>query len=66
MRDFYKLFFLCEPVGDMRIQPGPETIDVGFFAADALPPLSTGRVIARDITAAFEHRPGASRAVAFD
>jgi ADP-ribose pyrophosphatase YjhB (NUDIX family) len=66
VRDFYKLFFLCEPIGDMRIQPGPETIDVGFFAADALPPLSTGRVIARDITAAFEHRAGASPAVAFD
>lgn len=66
VRDFYKLFFLCEPVGEMQIEPGPETIDVGFFALDALPPLSTGRVIARDIVTAFEHRASASPWAAFD
>jgi ADP-ribose pyrophosphatase YjhB (NUDIX family) len=66
VRDFYKLFFLCEPVGEMHINPGAETIDVGFFTIDALPPLSTGRVIERDIAAAFEHRASAGPSVAFD
>jgi ADP-ribose pyrophosphatase YjhB (NUDIX family) len=66
VRDFYKLFFLCDPVDELRISPGVETIDVGFFTLHALPPLSTGRVIARDIVAAFEHRASASPLVAFD
>jgi len=66
VRDFYKLFFLCEPIDDVQLSPGQETIDVGFFGLDALPPLSTGRVIERDIVAAFEHRAGANPMVAFD
>lgn len=39
----YKLFFLCSMVGT-----GPaddlETLDIGWFSPDRLPPLSTGRV----------------------
>jgi ADP-ribose pyrophosphatase YjhB (NUDIX family) len=52
-RDFYKLFFLCEPMDAGTPMPGGETSAVGFFARDDLPPLSRGRTIESDIDAAF-------------
>jgi len=55
-RDFYKLFFICEPVGGPDVRPGSETRDVQFFALAELPSLSTGRVIREDIEMAFESR----------
>lgn len=63
VREFYKLYFLCQFKGN---NPQPrasmETSDAGFFALDALPELSTGRVIERDITDAFLfHRHGAKQ-----
>jgi ADP-ribose pyrophosphatase YjhB (NUDIX family) len=66
VRDFYKLFFLCDPIGALHVSPGQETIGAGFFALDELPPLSTGRVITQDIVAAFEHRASAKPSVLFD
>src|SRR5262245_39059026 len=39
-RDFYKLFFLCDPIGEVLARPGPDTIEVGFFVLEDLPPLS--------------------------
>ncbi len=52
-RDFYKLYFLCDEIDTQDPRPGPETLDAAFFAEDALPDLSLGRVIPSDITAAF-------------
>ena len=53
VRDFYKLFFLCEKLSESSPKPGPEAIEVGFFQPGKLPPLSTGRVLEKDILAAF-------------
>jgi ADP-ribose pyrophosphatase YjhB (NUDIX family) len=65
-RDFYKLFFLCEPTRDGRPEPGLETAAAAFFALDELPPLSTGRVLEQDIVAAYAFRRDPSRPAAFD
>lgn len=65
-RDFYKLFFLCETVDESNPQPGPETVEVGFFGLDELPPLSRGRVLEDDIAAAFEFRRNEQRLALFD
>jgi ADP-ribose pyrophosphatase YjhB (NUDIX family) len=50
----YKVFFLCELVGG-EATTSVETDDVGFFAEDALPPLSIGRVTEAQIHRFFEH-----------
>lgn len=50
----YKLFFLCELIGGAA-STSDETTGVDFFAEDALPPLSTTRVTAAQITHFFEH-----------
>jgi ADP-ribose pyrophosphatase YjhB (NUDIX family) len=65
-RDFYKLFFLCERLDDVAPVAGMEVMDVGFFALDELPPLSTGRVLVKDIHAAAAHRADPGRAPHFD
>lgn len=49
----YKAFFLCEITGG-EARPSVETSEVGFFAEHALPPLSTGRVSAEQLTRMFE------------
>lgn len=54
IRDFYKIFFLCECDRSALPQSGIETTDVGFFSLDSLPPLSTGRTIQKDIAVAME------------
>ena len=66
VRDFYKLFFLCEPVGEVCPKPGIETSEVGFFKLDELPPLSTGRVLKEDIAAAFASKGSSCGLVNFD
>ena len=65
-RDFYKLFFLCEAAGDEEPAPGPEVTDVGYFDPAELPPLSTSRILVKDITAAFEFARDARGVVLFD
>jgi len=65
-RDFYKLFFLCEPIAEFIAQPGHETTEVGFFRMEALPPLSKGRVIEADIAAAYAWRASGPGPVSFD
>lgn len=52
--DFYKLFFLCKRLDDAPLDPGHEVFDAAYFSPTELPPLSEPRVIARDITDAFE------------
>ncbi|WP_347558748.1 NUDIX hydrolase [Robbsia sp. KACC 23696] len=65
-RDFYKLYFLCESAPGAVPKIGVETTDVGFFAPDALPPLSEGRTIASDITDAFRFVRGEITTTIFD
>lgn len=52
--DFYKLYFLCERLDDRAPAGGLETSDAAYFDPAALPPLSTGRVIASHVRLAFE------------
>ena len=66
IRDFYKVFFLCQSEYEVGPQPGIETTDAGFFGVDELPPLSTGRTIAKDIHAALEACQSQNFQVFFD
>ncbi|GLP99327.1 ADP-ribose pyrophosphatase [Methylophaga thalassica] len=66
IRDFYKLFFLCEALPEQEIKAGMETADVGYFSIDDLPPLSKGRVIATDIHHAWEFVCNPDRPTLFD
>jgi ADP-ribose pyrophosphatase YjhB (NUDIX family) len=50
----YKLFFHCELTGGSP-SPSIETEEVGFFAEDALPELSLGRVTPKQINRLFQH-----------
>lgn len=65
-RDFYKLLFLCEPIGEVSPQPGPDVMEVGFFGLEDLPPLSMSRTIADDVTAAFASRSESTGIARFD
>lgn len=52
----YKAFFLCDLTGGSPItEPNNETLEVGFFAEDELPPLSLIRVTPKQIANLFEH-----------
>jgi ADP-ribose pyrophosphatase YjhB (NUDIX family) len=51
----YKLFFLGELTGGSA-KISHETTDVGFFALDALPPLSLARTLPEDIERAYRHQ----------
>lgn len=66
VRDFYKLFFLCERTDRLTPRPGLETAATGFFAPDELPPLSRGRVLEKDIVAAFAFKADPRGPVWFD
>lgn len=66
VRDFYKVYFLCEPLNDAAPAPGMETLDVDFFEPGRLPPLSTGRVIEKHIHLAFEFHAEPDKVAAFD
>jgi ADP-ribose pyrophosphatase YjhB (NUDIX family) len=50
----YKLFFLCELIGGKETT-SIETLDVGFFSQDKLPPLSTPRITKEQIDRFYEH-----------
>jgi hypothetical protein len=65
-RDVYKLFFLCDRIGESRERTLHETSDVEFFSPDRLPPLSRGRVIEKDIEAAFAFQNAAMKSTSFD
>lgn len=66
IRDFYKLYFVCEHRYDADPYAGAEVSDVGFFALDELPPLSTGRVIEKHIRLAEEFRHNPTKPPIFD
>ena len=61
----YKMIFMCEILsGEAR--PSRETPEVGFFAPDALPPLSVSRILEFQIHRAFEHAKNPALATDFD
>jgi len=61
----YKLFFVCELTGGSPAT-GEETDAVDFFPVDALPALSTGRVLASQIERLYQHRREPSLPTDFD
>jgi len=54
VRDFYKLYFICEILNDQGLSPGTETLDARFFSKSEIPPLSKGRVIVEDLNMAWD------------
>ena len=62
----YKLFFLCRPDGPVQEPAALETLDVGWFGIDALPPLSLGRVTHHQIERALAHHRDPSLPTEFD
>jgi ADP-ribose pyrophosphatase YjhB (NUDIX family) len=62
----YKLFFLCRQDGAVQPPQALETLDVGWFGLDALPPLSLGRVSHRQLARALAHYRDPSLATEFD
>ena len=62
----YKLFFLCRPDGTVQPPAALETLDVGWFAMDELPPLSLGRVNHRQLERALAHHLDPSLPTEFD
>jgi ADP-ribose pyrophosphatase YjhB (NUDIX family) len=65
-RDFYKLFFLCQRIDEADPMPGLETSQASFFCRHDLPPLSKGRTLEADITAAFAFRDQPNALAFFD
>jgi ADP-ribose pyrophosphatase YjhB (NUDIX family) len=61
----YKLFFVCEILGG-EATPSRETLEVSFFAPDALPPLSVSRNLPFQIARLFEHSANPALATDFD
>ncbi len=66
IRDFYKLFFLCEESSVTAPEPGMETSEVAFFAPQDLPELSLVRNLRSDIEAAFTALTNGSTVTLFD
>ena len=52
--DVYKVFFLCELIGGAA-KTSNESLAVGWFAPDELPPLSIGRVTKEQMGRWFRH-----------
>ncbi|WP_433872170.1 NUDIX hydrolase N-terminal domain-containing protein [Saccharopolyspora sp. CA-218241] len=63
----YKLFFLCERTGapDRNAEP-LETLDVGWFALEALPELSTSRITEEELHLLRDAHRDPSRPAVFD
>jgi ADP-ribose pyrophosphatase YjhB (NUDIX family) len=62
----YKLFFLCRRDGAVQPPAALETLGVGWFGVDALPPLSLGRVNHRQLGRALAHHRDPSLPTEFD
>jgi ADP-ribose pyrophosphatase YjhB (NUDIX family) len=62
----YKLFFLCRSDGAVQPPETLETLEVGWFGLDALPPLSLSRVNHRQLGRALAHYRDPSLATEFD
>lgn len=66
VRDFYKMFFLCERNERTAAKAGTETVDAQFFGLEDLPQLSRGRTIESDVAAAFAFAADPQRPAFFD
>jgi len=65
MFHIWKLLFVCEITGgEARISNETDAVD--FFALDALPPLSTGRITEEQIHLSFKHYREPTLATEFD
>jgi ADP-ribose pyrophosphatase YjhB (NUDIX family) len=62
----YKLFFLCRHDGTVQPPAALETLDVGWFGIDELPPLSLGRVNHRQLERALAHHLDPALPTEFD
>jgi ADP-ribose pyrophosphatase YjhB (NUDIX family) len=62
----YKLFFLCRRNGTAQPPAALETLDVGWFPLDGLPPLSLSRVHPRQLGRALAHHRDPSLPTEFD
>jgi ADP-ribose pyrophosphatase YjhB (NUDIX family) len=62
----YKLVFLCRTNGAVQAPAALETLDVGWFALEALPPLSLGRVLPRQLERALAHHRDPALPTEFD
>ena len=66
----YKLMFLAERLESSAEEPvaglDGETLDVGFFDLDALPPLSTGRTTSEQLRLMLTAHRDPSRPAVFD
>jgi ADP-ribose pyrophosphatase YjhB (NUDIX family) len=62
----YKLFFLCRRDGAVQEPAALETLDVGWFSVDALPPLSLGRVNPHQVERALAHHRDPALPTEFD
>ena len=61
----FKVIFLCDLTGG-EPNPDHEILEVGFFARDALPPLSSNRTHPRHLAECFAHLDDPARPSAFD
>lgn len=61
----HRLFFLCEILGG-EATPSYETPEVGFFAPDALPPLSHHRLLDSQVALMFAHHAEPDLPTVFD
>ncbi len=62
----YKLFFLCRLDGAVQAPAALETLEVGWFGLDELPPLSLGRINQRQIERSLAHHRDPSLPTEFD
>jgi len=62
----YKLFFICEITGAVGVPDALETLDVGWFDLAELPPLSLGRVNARQLRRMLDHHRDRALPTEFD
>ena len=61
----YKVIFLCDLIGG-ETRPSDETLDVGFFLFDDLPPLSANRTHQRHLVEVEAHLHDPNRPAALD
>ena len=62
----YKLFFLCRANGERQAPDELETLDIGWFAVDALPELSAGRVNRWELERVLAHHHDPAQPTEFD
>ena len=66
VRDFYKLFFLCESEYHSEPVPGIETSGADYFELSDLPPLSKGRTVESDLHSAWKFHCNRGREAYFE